>query len=64
MSEQLRIFAAFLIGMLTSLVFITLTVGGADSTYSKALDALAACEQSLPRDQHCVLTAVPETSHD
>ena len=56
---------AFWAGAILAVVgmsFAQLYLPGSHLKASKAL--LAECEQHLPRDQHCVLQAVPEEQHE
>ena len=33
-------------------------------TFTLAIDAIEQCEKSLPRDQKCIIVAVPENKHE
>jgi hypothetical protein len=50
---------AFIIGMFTGVILLMLLLGFADSSVSRYKTAIAECEKSLPRDQHCKVVGVP-----
>lgn len=33
-------------------------------TFTLAIEAIEQCEKSLPRDQKCIIVAVPENKHE
>lgn len=43
-------------------LFIMLITSLPGSYRQDAVDALERCEYNLPRDQNCIITAVPETT--
>jgi hypothetical protein len=47
---------SFVCGMGFAVLFIVCISG----TFTQATDALEQCERTLPRDQKCVIIAVPE----
>ena len=51
----------FIAGVLITLitVLIVLLLAGVPQRDSAALKALTSCEKSLPRDQKCIIVAVP-----
>jgi len=52
----LDLIAAFLCGIGVAALLIVFVPG----TFTQAEEALKQCEKSLPRDQKCVIIAVPE----
>ena len=51
---------AFLLGLILGLVAFMLTDSLSGSCRSFAVAALEECEKTLPRNQQCVITAIPE----
>lgn len=49
---------AFSFGFLLCAVVLAVVVNLPQSIVSKARDAIDACEKDLPRNQHCVVSAV------
>jgi len=52
----------FCVGAILMLLFCAWRIGGTPSVLEKKENdaIIAACEQELPRNKHCVLMAVPE----
>ena len=48
----------FLVGILTGMLFMIFLLIVASDVYKPALNALIQCEQDLPRNQTCKITAV------
>lgn len=51
------LFLGFIVGGLFTVIFAVNFPG--TITY-KAISAKEECEKSLPRDQHCIITAIPK----
>jgi hypothetical protein len=51
---------SFVCGMGFAVLFIVCISG----TFKLAIDAIEQCEKSLPRDQKCIIVAVPENKHE
>jgi len=52
-------FLALCSGFIIGVIFCVFLGISSDSILKKARAEIAICEQHLPRDQHCELTAVP-----
>lgn len=53
---------SLMLGFLLGGLFVLITANSIPSTIVyRGKTALIECEKSLPRDQHCILTAIPET---
>lgn len=50
----------FVLGLILGLVALMLTDSLSGSYRSLAVAALEECEKTLPRNQQCVITAIPE----
>ena len=55
-----KIYLSFGMGFLITAIFIVIFNSSLFSLGSQAKKAIATCEASLPRNQRCVLTAIPE----
>jgi hypothetical protein len=51
---------AFLLGLILGIVSFMLLDLMPGSYRSRAVTAIAACEETLPRNKQCVVTAIPE----
>jgi len=58
--ELLIMWSAFVCGMGFGVLFFVCISG----TFTLAIDAIEQCEKSLPRDQKCIIVAVPENKHE
>jgi hypothetical protein len=47
-------------GFVTGTLIVVLTLAFTPGMFMQAADALEQCERTLPRDQECVIIAVPE----
>lgn len=57
------ILAAFVSGFLLAVAAVGLAMSYAPSSlFKQAVESIAACEATLPRDQHCIVTAVVAAS--
>jgi hypothetical protein len=52
--------ATFLFGMCLGMVLLGAALEALPSVHSKAKKAVQECEKTLPRDQHCEITATPK----
>lgn len=56
--------AFFVLGASICVGILALVFAFTDNNCSIAADALEQCELQLPRNQHCVITAVPAESQE
>lgn len=58
--------ASFLIGavMATALVLFMISESGTVAKKDAYNQAISECEALLPRDQHCIITAIPYTGEN
>jgi hypothetical protein len=49
----------FLVGCFVGMLMFAATLKNVDGLVTQASDAKKECEKSLPRDQHCVIVALP-----
>jgi hypothetical protein len=47
-------------GFVTGTLIVVLTLAFTPGTFTRAAHALGECEKSLPRDQECVIIAIPK----
>ena len=57
-------FIAFLIGVVVGGILMAVAISDDYSTGTDAAVLIEVCEQTLPRNSNCVLTAVVENEHD
>jgi len=58
-------FIAFLVGLIVgSLATVAVWISHPDDQTIQTLEAISACEKSLPRDQHCVYVITAEVKED
>lgn len=50
----------FIRGLFSGALIVVLCCAAAPGPFKQAVDALEQCEKSLPRDQNCVIIAIPE----
>ena len=58
--DAIDMWNAFVCGM----GFAALLIVCISGMFTLAIEAIEQCEKSLPRDQKCILTAVPENKHE
>ena len=61
MKDELLIMWAVFVGGMGLGVLLFVCISG---TFTLAIDAIEQCEKSLPRDQKCIIVAVPENKHE
>lgn len=58
--DAIDMWGVFVCGMGFAALLIVCIPG----TFTLAIDAIEQCEKSLPRDQKCIIVAVPENKHE
>ena len=51
--------STFVMGIWVGIMLVVATVDNTDNITTQAKTAREQCEKSLPRDQHCKITAIP-----
>lgn len=60
-TDRIWIFFSICMGFLMALVVINFFPG---TMLKSARNAIAECEKSLPRDQHCIISAIPDPQNE
>ena len=60
MRTELELFWGFIVGACCGVMMTVVLFNALITPHSEAIDAVYRCELTIPRDQHCIITAVVE----